>query len=114
MLSQRVAKLALLAALPPDGAADIARSRIAPAIEEFDASLQYLVSIPLVTQETGGLLANARTEWSTVVANIDGGGSPDGRLALAGASEALLATFDRLTAIYERSMAVLTDPQAVG
>ena len=114
MLSQRVVKLALLAALPQDGAANIARNRIAPAIEEFDASLQYLVSIPLVTQETGGLLANARTEWSTVVASIDGGGSPDGRLALAGASEALLATFDRLTAIYERSMAVLTDPQAVG
>jgi hypothetical protein len=114
MLSQRVAKLALLAALPPEGAAGSARNRIAPAIEEFDASMQYLVSIPLVTPETSGLLANARTEWSTVLANIDSGDSPDGRLALAGASEALLATFDRLTAIYERSMAILTDPQAGG
>jgi hypothetical protein len=67
-----------------------------------------------VTQETGRLLAHARTEWSTVVGNIERGASVDGRLALAGASEALLAIFDQLTAIYERSMAVLTDPHAGG
>jgi AmiR/NasT family two-component response regulator len=132
MLSQRVVKLALLAELLPHAAAEATIERIAAAIAEFEASLQYLNTIPLATPETTALLATAQKEWATVIDHVgnraagDGGagvrdssggsgtGSAEaGRLALAGASEALLATFDRLTAIYERSMTILTGPQAV-
>ncbi len=127
MLSQRVVKLALLAALLPEPLAEATTDRIAAAMAEFEASLQYLNTIPLATPETAALLAAAQKEWATVVGNIgnragsasgkdrgkdSGDGAAAGRLALAGASEALLATFDRLTAIYERSMTLLTGPQA--
>jgi two-component system, response regulator PdtaR len=119
MLSQRVVKLALLAALSPDSADDAASARIAAAIAEFEAALQYLETIPLATPETAALLATARKEWSVVVGNVgDRAGSSGAgdhaatRLALAGASEALLGIFDRLTAIYERSMTLLTEPRS--
>jgi AmiR/NasT family two-component response regulator len=114
MLSQRVAKFALLAELARGDAAAAARTGVAESVAEFHGSLQYLVALPLASQETSGLLAAAQEEWSVMVANLESGGSEAGRLALAGASEALLQTFDRLTAVYERSMSVLIDPQIAG
>ncbi|MBA3477759.1 MAG: hypothetical protein H0T52_05055 [Lautropia sp.] len=46
-----------------------------------------------------------------MVDHIESSGTEAGRLGLAGASEALLEAFDRLTASYERSMSILIDPQ---
>jgi AmiR/NasT family two-component response regulator len=112
MLSQRVAKLALLGALGRAETAASARDHIAASVAEFNASLQYLRTIPLATPQTRALLATAQQEWTTLVENIEQADSPSGRLAIAGSSEALLEAFDRLTAVYERSMAILTDPQA--
>jgi hypothetical protein len=112
MLSQRVAKLALLGALGHGAAAATLRGDITASVAEFNAALEYLGTIPLATPQTQGLLATARLEWTTLVTNIEQAGSPSGRLAIAGSSEALLEAFDRLTAVYERSMAILTDPQA--
>lgn len=102
MLSQRLAKQALLShLLPGDAARDAEAKRI---VTEFDQALQYLGSVPLSTRDIREGLATAARTWGAMLAAVQRVHEADGRLALAGSSEALLELFDRLTGQYEHSM----------
>ncbi len=83
MLSQRVAKLALIGALAKDEPARAARDLIAPTAAEFEASLRYLEQIPLTTEETQALLTAANGDWAVMLDECRSGrvtaGSPCAR-----------------------------------
>lgn len=102
MLSQRLAKQALLSHLLPGDAAREAESR--RIVTEFDQALQYLGSVPLSTRDIREGLATAARTWSAMLAAVQRVQEADGRLSLAGSSEALLELFDRLTGQYEHGM----------
>lgn len=95
MLSQRMAKLALLSA--GTGALDsVAR--------EFEDGLALLTQAPLSTPEIRQLLERGGAAWQDLLAAIPSG-APWTKLA--GASEGLLEIFDRLTEAYQHSIHVL-------
>ena len=98
MLSQRVAKLALLG----EPAAAVAQTSA-----EFEQGLATLRSSPLSTAEIRDRLAQAEAQWHALRASLSDASRPAGRDALAAASEALLTELDALTGLYERSMQVL-------
>lgn len=108
MLSQRLAKLALLAPLLPPPAASNARAAMQIATAEFQAHLEYLSNIPLSTPDIRQSLSTASSQWQSMVAGLDQAASVEGRAILAAASEALLQTFEHLTDRYESSMQILT------
>jgi len=107
MLSQRLAKLALLAAQLPAAAGEPAALEMAATAQAFEAALAALKQAPLSTDDIREALASADSEWASMLKGARSAGTPDGRLALARASEALLALFERLTERYERSMQLL-------
>ncbi|HEY1393368.1 MAG TPA: type IV pili methyl-accepting chemotaxis transducer N-terminal domain-containing protein [Methylibium sp.] len=104
MLSQRVAKLALLSSLLDAGAAQHAKQAAQQATAAFEQALQELALMPLSTPEIRAGLAEASQTWQALLAGGQHANQPQGRVALAAASEALLELFDRLTLLYERSM----------
>ena len=106
MLSQRVAKQRLLAALLPAGPARAAT--MAAAVEtqaEYEAGVAWLEALPLADRDIRAALAAADAQWQ-VLLGADAA-KPAGREGLGAASEALLELFDGLTGHYERSMQVL-------
>lgn len=113
MLSQRLAKQALLRELLPasaggagDGCAETARG--------FEQALTYLKQAPLTTPEIRAALEQADGEWQRMLQGVRAAGQTTGRLELAQASEALLALFEQLTERYEHSMQVLMGPALRG
>jgi AmiR/NasT family two-component response regulator len=114
MLSQRVAKHLLLAAVAPTGAAKPgqpaahqAAARLAR--EDYERGVAYLEALPLADRDIRAALAAAAAQWQVL---LEGGASAHtagGREAVASASENLLALFDGLTGHYERSLQVLTE-----
>lgn len=107
MLSQRFAAQALLAVLLEGNAAQRAAAEREQAREGFERALNFLNTAPLTTREIRESLDEAGRSWSAMVhasARLNG---KDGPVALAEASEALLALFEQLTERYERSMQVL-------
>lgn len=104
MLSQRLAKQALLSHLLQGAAARGAEAEAKRIVAEFDQALQYLGGVPLSTRDIREGLATAARTWGAMLAAVQRVHEPDGRLALAGSSEALLELFDRLTGQYEHSM----------
>ena len=108
MLSQRLAKEALLAGLLPEPTAELARHAARRTAIEAEQALQVLQSAPLSTPEIRATLAAAAEAWPQMLAGLDDAGSPDGRRALARASEALLERFEELTLQVERGMQALT------
>jgi AmiR/NasT family two-component response regulator len=113
MLSQRIAKEALLAGCLQDDVAQAAAAAALASATEFDAALQQLERSPLSGEEIRSTLAIARGQWQRLLEGMRGAGAGqgrparDGRLALARESEALLQSFERLTTLYENSMQVL-------
>lgn len=95
MLSQRMAKQALLGA---DGAETAAA---------FEAGMRALAASPLSTQETRDTLDEARGAWDRLLAGSGRVREAAGRKELAASSEELLALFDRLTEAYQHSIQVL-------
>jgi AmiR/NasT family two-component response regulator len=95
MLSQRVAKQALL------GAAT------AEAERAFEEGMAALAAAPLSTTEIRELLASAQQAWALLQENAPRAASPAGRRQIAASSEELLALFDRLTGAYQHSIQVL-------
>ena len=98
MLSQRLAKQALLAwagALPPAAAAETAIA--------IDAGLAELGAAPLSSDAIRAELAAARGQWRRLRDAAQHGIMP----ALARESDALLASFERLTSLYQHSMQLL-------
>lgn len=107
MLSQRVAKASLLAALLKGDAAARAAGQAKEAGQAFEAGLAFLNTAPLTTREIRESLDQAGEVWSGMQSALKRIGAGDGTHALAQSSEALLALFEQLTERYERSMQVL-------
>ena len=104
MLVQRLAKDALLDALLGDPAA---RERVALTTQEFGQALDLLDRAPLSSAEIRETLASARAEWLRMLQALRDPRSKSGGQALARGSETLLAQFERLTEVYERSLQVI-------
>lgn len=107
MLSQRLAKQALLTTLlPRDLAADAAQAA-AQTRSRFEAAQVQLDALPLTSVEIREGLEQAALEWQRLLEGVRHVHSPTGRLQLAEASESLLEQLDRLTERYERSLQIL-------
>ncbi|MEO8297956.1 MAG: type IV pili methyl-accepting chemotaxis transducer N-terminal domain-containing protein [Burkholderiales bacterium] len=106
MLSQRLAKFALLTAAMPAGLPAFA-PEVASTAEAFERSLAYLRDIPLSTAATREALAAAEAAWQRMLDGARHAREGTGRQEVAVASEELLVLFDSLTSEYERSMQVL-------
>ena len=100
MLSQRLAKQALLSALTGLPAED---STAAELVEGF----AYLQALPLSNAAIKDELARATACWDAVRAALQHAGSPVGQERIARLSEELLAHFDALTDQLERGMQAL-------
>lgn len=107
MLSQRLAKQALLGVHLAGDAATAMQADASTTRAAFEQALEYLATAPLSTSEIRASLADARIAWNEMTHAIDTLDTPGGQTRLAIASESLLALFDRLTGEYERSMQLL-------
>lgn len=105
MLSQRMAKLALLQA----GAADpkAVELELLHTAAEFEQGLAALAQAPLSTPQIRTMLADGEAAWKDLRAAVPGAAQPSGRMKVAAASEELLEVFDRLTRAYQDSVEVL-------
>lgn len=105
MLSQRMAKLALL----QGGDAEPARFEplLADTAAAFEQGLAALERAPLSTPEIRAMLAQGRAAWERLRGAVAPARQATGRVEIAGASEELLEVFDRLTASYQHSLQVL-------
>ena len=102
MLSQRMAKLALLQASAPGQDAALAETAAA-----FEHGLFELGRAPLSSPQIRAMLEEGREAWEQLRAAVPSAAQPAGRMKVAAASEALLETFDRLTEAYQHSIQVL-------
>ena len=110
MLSQRLAKQALLAGVLPEPAAALQTAAAVSTVREFEAALLALEQAPLASEGIRAALAQARGQWHRLLDGqrcAGGGDAVAGRAALARESEALSNSFDQLTSLYEHSMQVL-------
>ena len=74
---------------------------------EFERALRELEAAPLSSVEIRDALMLARGEWSRLVLALNHSDRLEGLSTLTRKSDALLATFDRLTDAYEHSLQVL-------
>lgn len=107
MLSQRVAKQALLALLLVGDAAVAAQSEAARACAAFDDAMAYLHRVPLSTRDIAADLTAAGHVWESMMQALAQVRTRDGQQSLGETSEALLSLFEQLTERYERSMQIL-------
>ena len=110
MLSQRLAKQALLAGLLPAQDAAAQAAAAAETVREFEATLVALEQAPLASDDIRAALAQARGQWQRLLDGLRRAAGPEpqaGRSALARESDALLAGFEQLTTLYEHSLQVL-------
>jgi AmiR/NasT family two-component response regulator len=106
MLSQRLAKQALLAARPGGDEAVLAAAA-RTSRESFLAAFEYLNAIPLKTPEIAEALAAAERVAAAFHPALRRADTPEGRTEISALSEQLLALFDRLTERYELGMQML-------
>ncbi len=103
MLSQRLAKQALLAdLLPREFGLDMGES-----LDAFANGLAELEAAPLSSPDIRELQAAARDEWLHLLRALRGSHGREAASGLARSSEVLLGQFDRLTASYQQSLQVL-------
>ena len=107
MLSQRLAKQALLAELLGGEAAAAARLDAQRTRELMLEAFDYLDGIPLSTPGIRQALGEARQAWDSLRDAIGRPNDAERARRIAQSSEALLAHFERLTDDYERSMQML-------
>lgn len=105
MLSQRLAKLALLQAMTGEQAAFAPLA--AQAVAEFEQGLATLRQAPLASAEISKVLEQGEAAWKELRAAVSSAAQPAGRMRVAAASEELLELFDRLTAAYQHSLELL-------
>ena len=103
MLSQRLAKDALLADLLPGFDA----ARIAQGLNGFEAGLIELEAAPLSSPEIRTSLDAVRTEWLRLLRSLRDVQGPEAAAGLARSSESLLTHLDSLTARYQQSLQVV-------
>ncbi len=106
MLSQRLAKQALLASLLPAGRGPAAGDMTAT-MNAFAQAMTYLEAVPLTTPEIRAHLSAATQAWSALQAAVPEAASSAGQRAIYTFSESLLATFEALTVDYERNLQIL-------
>jgi hypothetical protein len=104
MLVQRMTKDAWLTHLTGE---ETERHAIDLPKADFEAALIELDRTPLTSPEIRNVLRAARVEWSRLQHGLRSLKTREGRLVTSRASEALLETFDGLTASYGRSMQVI-------
>ena len=97
MLSQRLAKLALLGWLLSAEAAGAARADAARTEAAFTTALAELEAIPLSSREIRADLGDARQQWQRMLHAVRAADSDAGIDELRSSSEALLELFERLT-----------------
>ena len=107
MLSQRLAKAALMSTLLSGKATANAAGAMAAAKAELIEGFAYLSDLPLSNAEIGGELAHAAQAWDRFQAALMQLGTKTGQEGVAVLSEALLAHLDRLTDHIERGMQAL-------
>jgi AmiR/NasT family two-component response regulator len=107
MLSQRLAKQALLASLLPAEATAAIATAAKLARQSFTEAMVYLNAIPLATRETTEYLQSAEAAWVGLQEALATAATPAGQDAIADLSEELLGLFDRLTERYELGMQML-------
>jgi len=107
MLSQRLAKQALLGALLSGEAAAQAQAAARETMESFEAALGRLRDAPLSSHEIRAALDASTQAWHELLSGAAQAGDEAGRATLARASEGLLELFETLTERYERSLQVL-------
>ena len=107
MLSQRLAKQALLAEMLPGEAAAAARHGAAQTKAAFAQALTELEATPLSSRDIRADLVEAGRLWTRMLRALHDAATPHGEADLRATSEALLALFDRLTQRYEHSLQVL-------
>ena len=109
MLSQRLAKHALIGTLVKGEPAQASRITAAATEKAFVEGLAYLNAIPLSTEQIRALLGEAGAAWDTFRRALGRADQPAAREEIAILSEALLSHFDRLTDLYERGMQMLME-----
>ncbi len=106
MLSQRLAKQAIVAGLLP-AAADA--TAMAGAHKGFVDGLSYLQAIPLTSAEIKALLDGAAKAWASFHPALARPEVPAARTEIAALSELLLQQFGQLTDLYERGIQMLME-----
>ncbi|MBX3606019.1 MAG: type IV pili methyl-accepting chemotaxis transducer N-terminal domain-containing protein [Piscinibacter sp.] len=109
MLSQRLAKQALLGTLGDGDVAQAAAADAVRSVESFELALRQLGEAPLSSPEIRSRLEAAMQVWRELLAGLAEAGTGPGRARIAAASEALLDHFERLTALYARAAQVLLE-----
>jgi AmiR/NasT family two-component response regulator len=112
MLSQRLAKQALLATLCEGAPAQAAADDAVRSIEAFEAALRLLEQAPLSSAGIRAELEAATAQWHRMLAGLHDAGSERGRATIAACSETLLAQFERLTGLYVRGAQQLFEVDA--
>jgi AmiR/NasT family two-component response regulator len=107
MLSQRLAKQALLGVLVAGPAGQAARAAVRVTRAAFEEALARLEAAPLSSREIRDLLDAAQAAWAAMVQALEHVESAAGQRAIGEASETLLELFEQATERYERSMQML-------
>jgi AmiR/NasT family two-component response regulator len=103
MLSQRIAKAAILSTLP--GASPHASAEARKAEADFEQGLAFLAATPLSTGEIQAVMAAALAAWAEFKRAADA--PMAARAEVAALSEVLLSRFGELTALYEQGIQAL-------
>jgi len=107
MLSQRLAKAALMRTLLHGKAAEAAATAMQTTQAELVEGFAYLAALPLSNAEISGALGRATEAWDRFRAALEQLDTKAGQEAIAILSEVLLTQFDRLTDDLERGMQTL-------
>ena len=110
MLSQRLAKQALLSVLGDGGLAEQAALDAVHTIAAFEDTLRHLQAAPLGSPEVRDSLEEADREWRRMLAGVRDAAADGGRQVVATASDDLLERFEALTAEYGRMAQQLFEP----
>lgn len=100
MLSQRVAKAYMLYSWGVDSSA--VREEMSAATNEFNGGLSLLMARPENTEQIRGELQDLALQWEWLQTAVSGEGATSYRLIVAEASEAILASADRITRLYDQ------------
>lgn len=103
MLSQRLAKQALLASLCDGAAAQSAATDAVRSVEVFEQALGALQQSPLSSPEIRQQLEAAEADWRELLGGLGDAAAWAGRGRIASASERLLERFEHLTSLYARA-----------
>lgn len=108
MLSQRLAKHALMSSLLQGEAGTLARVAAEQDVQAFEQAHAFLQQLPLSSADIRADLDAAGRDWQQMLAGLRQPDEPEARARLAAASESLLEAAERLVQRYERSMQMLT------